>query len=148
MGSMMAIDRTLLVTTVVLVVLGFFIFSSASLGLLSRGGATFSNVATNQLLFGIIGGSIALFVTSAIHYRFWRQYAFYFCIASVLLTLLVFIPSIGLEHGGARRWVIVGSFSFQPAEFFKIAFIIYMATWLSGMKHAVASFTYGTLPFL
>jgi cell division protein FtsW len=144
---MFSVDRTLLILTVTLVTIGFFIFSSASLGLLARDGASFSGVAMNQFLFGIVGGLILMFVTSTIHYRFWRQYAFYIGLLGVFVTLLVFVPGLSLEHGGARRWVSVGSFSFQPAELFKIAFIIYIATWLSGMKHAVKSFVYGTLPF-
>jgi cell division protein FtsW len=145
---MWSIDRTLLILSAILIVVGFFIFSSASLGLLARDGARFSGVAVNQFLFGIVGGCIALLITSTIHYRFWRQYAFYFCLATALLTLAVFIPGIGFEHGGARRWLAIGSFTLQPAELFKIAFIIYLATWLSGVKHSIGSFKYGTLPFI
>ncbi len=145
---MFSVDRTMLILTITLVTLGFFIFSSASLGLLARDGARFSGVAMNQFLFGIVGGLVLMFITSAIHYRFWRQYAFYICIGGVLVTLAVFIPGLGFEHGGARRWIQIGSISFQPAEIFKVAFIIYIATWLSGMKHAVKNFTYGTLPFV
>lgn len=141
------VDRTLLGIVGFLVLSGFFIFSSASLGLLAREGARFSSVATSQILYGIIGGSIALFIMSSIHYRFWRQYAFYIFLASIALTLLVFIPDLGVTHGGARRWVQIGSFSFQPAEFLKIGFVIYLATWLSGMKHHIGTFTKGTLPF-
>lgn len=142
------LDRTLLTIVVILVLSGFLIFSSASLGLLAREGARFSSVALNQLLFGIVGGSLALFITSSIHYRVWRQYAFYIFIGSLLLTLLVFVPGLGFEHGGAKRWIALGSFSFQPAEILKVAFVIYMATWLSGMKKHIETFKKGTLPFI
>ena len=141
-------DRILLTIVLLLVTAGFFIFSSASLGLLSREGASFSSVALNQVLFGIIGGLIALFFTSSIHYRVWRKYAFYIFLITIGLTLLVFIPGLGLSHGGAKRWVILGSFSFQPAELLKIGFIIYVATWLSGMRSHIKSFLKGTLPFI
>lgn len=141
------VDRILLGIIIVLVIAGFFIFSSASLGLLSRDGARFSSVAFNQVLFGIIGGSIAMFITSQIHYRNWRKYAFYIYLFTLLLTLAVFIPGLGFAHGGAQRWIEVGSFSFQPAELLKIGFIIYVATWLSGMQKHTSSFIQGTLPF-
>ncbi len=141
-------DRTLLILVILLVTIGFFIFSSASLGLLARNGASFTSVATSQFFFGIIGGSIALFITSTIHYRVWRQYAFYIFLFSVILTLAVFIPGLGFAHGGARRWIDLGFFSFQPAEVLKIGFTIYMATWLSGMKQHLHSFLHGTLPFI
>lgn len=141
------VDRTLLAIIVTLVTVGFLIFSSASLGLLAREGARFSSVAFSQILFGIIGGSIALFFASQIYYRNWRKFAFYIFVLSLILSLLVFIPGLGMEHGGAARWILLGSFSFQPSEFLKIAFIIYMATYLSGIPKDIQTFKKGTLPF-
>jgi cell division protein FtsW len=146
-GAGKHVDTILLVTIILLVVCGFFIFSSASLGLLAREGARFSSVAFNQIAFGIIGGGIAMFVTSKIFYRNWRQYAFYIFIAATLLTLLVFVPGVGISHGGATRWIGIGGFSFQPSEILRIAFVIYMATWLSGMQQHLKSFKAGLLPF-
>lgn len=143
-----SLDRTLLILIIVLVIFGFLIFSSASLGLLARQGASFSSVAFSQILFGIVGGSIAFFLTSTIHYRLWRQYAFWIFVATLLLTLCVFLPGIGFAHGGAQRWILIGSFSMQPSEFLKIGFTIYMATWLSGMKGHLNDFKNGTLPFV
>jgi len=141
-------DRILLGVVTVLVLAGFLIFSSASLGLLSREGAQFSSVALNQFLFGIVGGSIALFVGSSIHYRVWRQWAFYIFLATLFLTLLVFVPGIGFSHGGAQRWLDLGIITLQPAEFLKIGFIVYLATWLSGMRGHITTFKKGTLPFV
>jgi len=142
------VDRTLLGIILLLVVAGFFIFSSASLGLLARDGASFSSVAFSQIFYGIIGGSIAMFFTSQIFYRNWRKYAFYIFIGTLLLTLCVFIPGLGMEHGGAQRWIRIGPFSFQPSELLKIGFIIYMATWLSGVTKTIHTFKKGTLPFI
>lgn len=146
--SMGKVDRTLLSIILLLVIGGFFIFSSASLGLLAREGARFSSVAFSQIVFGILGGGIAMFLTSQIFYRNWRKYAFYIFIATVILTLCVFVPGLGMEHGGAQRWIRLGSFTFQPAEVLKIGFIIYMATWLSGTQKVINTFKQGTLPFI
>ena len=142
------VDKILLSIIIVLVIAGFFVFSSASLGLLAREGARFSSVAFSQGVFGIIGGSLALFITSQIYYRNWRQYAFYIFLASILFTLLVFIPGIGFSHGGASRWISLGGFTMQPSEFLKIGFVIYMATWLSGTYRSIGTFTRGFLPFV
>jgi cell division protein FtsW len=143
-----SVDPVLLGTVVLLVVGGFLIFSSASLGLLARSGATFSSVASSQLIFGIIGGGIAMFLMSSLHYRHLRKYAFYIFLCTVVLTLMVFVPHIGASHGGATRWIEFGSFSVQPAELLKLGFIIYIATWLSGMKPYISDFVKGTVPFL
>ncbi len=143
-----SIDRTLIIFTITLIVVGFLIFSSASLGLLAREGARFSSVALNQVLFGIVGGCTALFFASLIHYRWWRQYAFYIFLFTFFLTLAVFLPKIGFSHNGATRWIQLGSFTFQPAELLKIGFVIYTATWLSGMKAHIHEFLRGTLLFI
>lgn len=148
MATHKRIDRVFLVAVLTLVVIGFFIFVSASLGLLARDGASFASVAFSQLFLGIILGLVALTITTNIHYRFWRKYAFYIFLFSAGAALLVFIPGFGFEHAGARRWLDFGLFSFQPAELLKIGFVIYFATWLSGMRNKINSFQFGLLPFL
>lgn len=142
------IDRILLGTVLILVGGGFFVFSSASLGLLARGGASFSSVAFSQIILGIGGGLLAMYLTSRIHYRFWRRYAFYFFLAAIALSLLVFAPVIGTSHGGASRWIQLGGFSFQPSEVLKIAFIIYVATWFSGFKPKKEDLISSMAPFI
>jgi cell division protein FtsW len=142
------IDKPLFISILVLIIAGFFIFSSASLGLLARDGAKFSNVAFSQVFYGLILGSI--FLISALHIplNFWKKNALLLFFLSICLTLLVFVPGLNFEHGGAKRWVSFGGISFQPAEFLKIGFIIYIASWLSSIKHNVKTFRYGFLPFM
>ena len=141
------LDRTLILLVLTLVVGGFLIFSSASLGLLSRGGARFSSVAFSQLLYGIIGGSAALLLASGIHYRLWRKYALPVFLFTLALSLLVFAPGIGLELNGAHRWLSIGFVSFQPAEFLKIGYVMCLAAWLSAAPRRVASLMRGAVPF-
>lgn len=142
------VDKPLLISIIILVVAGFFIFSSASLGLLARDGARFSNVAFSQAFYGLFLGTILLIATLRIPLTFWRKNALWLFIASVVLTALVFVPGLGFEHGGAKRWIALGSFSFQPSEFLKIGFIIYIAAWLSSIKQNVKTFQYGFIPFI
>jgi len=142
------VDRPFLITVIILVVVGFFIFTSAALGLLAREGATISSVAFSQFFFGIFLGTIALFITSNIRYRWWRKYALYIFLFSIAVTLLVFIPNIGFAFAGAKRWILLGPFTFQPAELLKLGFVIYFATWLSGVRELLHTFRYGLLPFL
>ena len=142
-----SIDRLFLGLIAVLVIGGFLVFTSASLGLLARGSATFGSVATSQFFFGILGGAGALFLASNIHYRHWRRFAWYIFAATLLFTLAVFIPGLGMTHGGATRWIDLGLTTVQPAEFLKIGFVIYTATWLSGIPKRITTWRYGLLPF-
>ena len=53
-----SVDKTFLLSIVLLVIAGFFIFSSASLGLLAREGISYSSVAIKQFLVGFVAGGI------------------------------------------------------------------------------------------
>lgn len=53
---------------------------------------------------------------------------------AVLGLILVLVPGIGAEHGGARRWIRFGSLiGFQPSEFAKLGMILFLASWAA--KH-------------
>lgn len=140
------ISRPFLAWTVILVVAGFFIFMSASLGELARNEIKFSNVAFNQVFYGLFLGSVACLFFARVDYHIWKKFSFIFFVGSVLLTLLVFTP-VGFEHGGAKRWIDLGFITLQPAEFLKIAFIMYFAAWLARLKDKAATFSWGFVPF-
>lgn len=126
---------------------GFFIFSSASLGLLSRDGATFNTVAVKQFLVLLCGLAVFLIV-SAIDYRVWRKYSLAIFIASVIVTLLIFIPQIGVYSGGARRWIRIWHWTIQPSEFLKLGYVLFLGAWLANAKRDLHSFKKGLLPFV
>jgi len=143
----LGVDTVFLALVATLVGVGFLIFSSASLGLLARDGATFSSVAFSQFTFGVVGGGVTLLILSNVHYRHYRKYALYIFLLGLLATLAVFIPGLGMTHAGATRWLDLGITTVQPSEFLKIAYIIYLATWLSGMHRHVGDWKFGLVPF-
>lgn len=71
------------------------------------------------------------------HYSFWEKLAPFILFFGILLLLSVFIPGIGTEIYGAQRWLRVGGFSVQPAEFVKLGFIIYSSAFLAKKVRAV-----------
>src|SRR3989344_6316667 len=127
--------------------IGFLIFSSASLGLLGGDGANYNKIVWNQLLTFFLG-LIALLVFGRFPYRYWRKIALWLFILSLLLTLLVFVPSLGFSFGGASRWLSLGSRTFQPSELLKFGFVIYLAAWLANIRERVTTWKSGFLPFL
>ena len=66
----------------------------------------------------------------------------------VLLLVAVLIPGVGKKVGGAARWLKIAGFTFQPAEFAKIALVLFMAHSLARKKERVKSFRYGFLPYM
>ena len=142
------IDIPFLISIVILVVGGFLIFSSASLGLLSSQSVKYSNVAFNQTFFGLFLGTIFCIIASKVDYKLYRKYSFFIFLGSAILSLMVFVPGIGIEHGGAHRWIGFGPIpSFQPSEFLKIAFIIYLSAWMAMAIDKTNTLKQGFLPF-
>jgi cell division protein FtsW len=141
------IDKFFLTTIIILLIIGYVSFISASLGVLSKSESKFWGILINQSI-GLILGGILMYAFSRINYKIWRKYAFFIFILSIILTLLVFVPSLSLEHANARRWISVGPISLQPVEFLKIAFVIYFASWLSWVKGKVKEIKYGILPLV
>jgi cell division protein FtsW len=142
------IDFIFLALAGTLTVLGLFAFFSASLGVLARNQALFYQILISQLVLGLVGGAILLFICMRVPYAFWRKHAGKFLFAALVLTSLVYVPHLGFSHGGARRWISIFGVSFQPVEFLKIAFIVYFAAWLSWAKKKIDNPLFGILPLL
>ncbi|HEY5349009.1 MAG TPA: putative lipid II flippase FtsW [Candidatus Lustribacter sp.] len=67
---------------------------------------------------------------------------------TVLLLMLTLIPHIGLQTGGARRWLGTNALSFQPSEIAKLALVLFMAAKLSTIGADVRSLVRGVVPTL
>lgn len=81
---------------------------------------------TRQAIIGIIG-FLAMFIVSKIDYHLYGAYAKEFFWFSMFLMALVQTP-LGKTVNGARRWIrLPGGLSLQPAEFTKIAVILFIA---------------------
>lgn len=142
------VDKPFLILTITLLVVGLFIFSSASLGLLAKGSSSYWSILFNQLVLGLCGGLVAMYITSKIPYIFWRKYAFYILIIASLTMLLTLVPFLRRCVNGACRWIEIGGQSLQPSEIFKIAFVMYVSCWFAAVKHKIKTWKFGTMPFV
>lgn len=140
------LDRAFLLVVCALIVFGLLIFTSAALGLLAREGATFTSVAVNQLLLGFVLGGAGLIFFSRIDYKRLRPYTPYFFGFALLLTILTFVPHIGVELKGASRWLALGPLSFQPVEFLKFAMVGFLAAMYASNFRSVGTLKGGILP--
>jgi len=148
MNKKNSIDKIFFGIVIALVVVGLVFFTSASLGILAKNETKFYNVLSGQFIFGFLGGLIALYIGLKIPYKFFRKYSLILFILSIALTAMVLVPGIGQSHGGARRWIDVFGYTFQPVEFLKIGFIIYFAAWLSWAKNKVKDPLFSILPLI
>src|SRR3989344_3237596 len=142
------IDKTLAILLAVLVLGGAMVFVSAAFGILGRGETHVSSVVFNHLVLGLGLGLVALCIGLLLDYRTWRTFAVNLYVLSLALTALVFVPYLGFEHGGGKRWLDVFGFSFQPAEILKVGAIIMAAAYFAGIKSKATTLTYGLGGFL
>jgi cell division protein FtsW (lipid II flippase) len=71
-------------------------------------------------------------------YRVLEQYKYLFGIGAIALLFLPRVPGIGTTVNGARLWVHVGGFTFQPGEFSKIFLIVFLAAYLREKRELLA----------
>ena len=123
-------DRDLLIFVVALIVAGVMAVFSASLPMcMSKHINSFYYIG-QHILWLILGG-FGLFFFSKMDYNILKRYTFHFAIAIVVLLLLVKFTPLGVEINGARRWLNLGFFQFQPSEFSKLGIIMLLASWFS-----------------
>jgi cell division protein FtsW len=127
-------DYVILVVALFLLLVGFLALASASSDI---GKIRFNNTlyyVWQQVIKGLIPGLIGFIAGYFIYYRKLKKLTLFLFLLNIVLLFLVFVPGIGLEINGSRRWIEFGLFSFQPSEFLKITFILYIASLFSGQR--------------
>ncbi|WP_297410112.1 FtsW/RodA/SpoVE family cell cycle protein [Naasia sp.] len=98
---------------------------------LAEGVDGWESVAVRQMMWTAIAvvAGIAVLVVIRNH-RVLQRYTYLAMLACILLLLLPMLPGIGQEINGARVWIGIGPFSFQPGEIAKIALAVFFAGYL------------------
>ena len=142
------VDWRFLIIVSSLLIFGLFILSSASFVVGEKKWSDPQYYLKEQLFKGVLLGVISFFIFLKIPLEFLKKYSFVFLIFSIFLLVLVFFPKLGLSHSGSTRWLNIGPLSFQPSEFLKLSFLIYLASWFDSRRPSLQKFSSGLLPFL
>ena len=120
-------DANLLLALIILLVASsvVWIYSSSYILAISRG--LEGNFFVRTHLTAVLLGVIAFLVIQRIDYQALVRSVPALTILFVLLLFLVFLPSIGIHHNGASRWVRFGPITLQPSEFARFALIAFLA---------------------
>ena len=144
------VDGWLLGLTIALVIIGLLAVYDASY--VKAGESRYANndsafFLKRHLVWATIGMGAFL---GGMHLGYWklRKYAFTLLLAALFSLVLVLIPAIGQNVGGARRWLDLGPIRFQPSEFAKVALVIYLAHYLAANKKRIRHLTDGFIPAL
>ncbi|MDY0189791.1 MAG: putative lipid II flippase FtsW [Desulfuromonas sp.] len=140
-------DNTILILTVALACFGVLMVYSSSSIMAARKYHDSFYFLKRQGLFAVFG-LVTLAVSMRIDYHWWRRFSVPLLLLSTLLMAAVFIPSLGYEAGGARRWIRLFGFSFQPSEAVKLALIFYIAHSATKKEDRLHEFKYGYVPYM
>jgi rod shape determining protein RodA len=129
------VDWVLIVLTLALSGVGLLLLYSATNQTLRQDGLDpFARVTKQAVTMGI--GLAVLIVLASVDYRFFKVYAGFIYLASLLALVLVRVPGIGATDstGTAQRWFEIGPLQITPSEFSKMALIIMLAAVLSELR--------------
>jgi len=137
------LDYTLLFAVVLLCFYGLLVLYSST-RLAVTGGSDPYFFVKRQSLWALVG-FVFLTIIIFIDYHNLERYSRVIYFGAIILLIMVIFA--GRLTYGARRWLAIGPFDFQPSEFAKIALIGFLADFLSKNKQKLDNFFYYLLPF-
>ena len=140
-------DMVLLFLSLALIGIGLvMLYSSSSIMAQERFGDSMYFVK-RQIVFALLGLAV-LIVSKNLPYVFYRRLVYVILGVTLLSLIFVLLPHVGHRVGGARRWLRFGPISIQPAEFAKLALIIYISYSAAKKKERLRELSVGYIPHL
>lgn len=140
-------DSILCLATAVLVLVGIvMVFSASAVYAMETYHDSWYFLKRHVIWVAI--GAVALVVFRKLDYHKLQGLTYPAMFVTFLLLLVVLVPDLSKEVGGARRWISIAGFSFQPSEMAKLALILFIAKSLVKRVDKLKNFAYGYLPNL
>ncbi len=137
-------DRTVLIVTYLLTLIGLIIMFSAS-GVLAETRYGDSTFFLKRQSLWLLFGLVVLHWVAQRDYNVWKTLAPYGLVLTFVLLVLVLLPFLGTQVNGARRWLRVAGFSIQPGEIAKLSIVLYLASFLVRKEENLITFTRGVM---
>lgn len=127
----------ILIITAAFVMLGLvMVLSSSSVTSLHSGSSAWGMFTKQLIWVGL--GTVAGWVTYRQPYNVWKNDKLLGLFAGTTIVMNLLVLAKGQLINGAKAWLDIGPFRFQPSEFMKIATILFCANLLSKRHRAVA----------
>lgn len=144
-GMSLPYDISLLFPVLLLVGIGVVMVYSASSAIALKNYGTDYYFLKKQALFTLLG-VVGLVIFRRFPFQWYRPLAYPLLAVSIICLIAVWIPGLGITAGGARRWLNLGSLTFQPVELVRVALIIYLAYSLAKKQDRLHEFSIGFIP--
>lgn len=127
------LDLTLLLVTLMLLAFGLImVFSASFIFAEDTHGDPYYYLKRQALWVAI--GLVAMFLISFLHYQYLKRLSIVIMVLNFIFLAMVF-TGFGSDLGAeARRWLAYGPLVVQPAEFSKLALVIFTAAFMSSRK--------------
>lgn len=98
-------------------------------------------------LTGVVLGAVAMTACAIADYHVLKKLRYVILAVSFALLVAVFIPGVGVENYGAKRWINLPFFTIQASEIAKFGFIIFTAAYMAKNYEKMSTFR-GLIPVL
>ena len=130
-------DRVVLGVTLALMAVGVVMVYSASIVSAELRNGDSGYYLGRQLAYCGLG-LVALVAGLNLHHDILRRLAIPVLVAALVLLVVVLLPGISASAKGAARWINLGPARFQPSEAMKLAWIVFLAAFLSRRQEELA----------
>ncbi|MBO5226890.1 MAG: putative lipid II flippase FtsW [Ruminococcus sp.] len=141
------VDVPFFLTVLALLVMGIIMMFSASYAWAIAEGYDGTYYAVEQIKTGVIG-LVLMYVLSVVDYRIYRTPLIAIGSYVIPVILLILVLVAGKSVKGAQRWLVIGSFNFQPSELMKIGIVIFFAYLIEMNYDRMGKFRTGIMPYL
>lgn len=125
-SPMFSYGAAIIWSAVMLTGLGLLIiYSSSSVPAFQKFGDSFHFLRKQAIV--AMAGFLAVLVVQRVPYRWVDRLTIPMVILAFVLLVLPLVPGLGVKANGAARWIRLPGFTFQPAEFAKIALILFLS---------------------
>lgn len=106
---------------------------------IAKGFEGWESVGVRQMAWSALAMAVAVAVLIVVrNHRVLARYRYVALLVGIGLLLLPLVPGLGQTINGARVWIAVGPFSFQPGELGKIALAIFFAGYLMTARDSLS----------
>jgi cell division protein FtsW len=127
-NRMRHLDSGLALAALGLLLLGLIMVASASVAVAERHTGETFYYFYRQLAFAAAGLGIGAALYN-VPMRFWEKSGFWLLLFALAILALVFVPGVGREVNGARRWIDLGPVNLQASEVARLCLLMYMASY-------------------
>ena len=99
----------------------------------------------SQGAYALVGLPL-MFVVSRLPRAFWRRSIWFFLAAACFLQVLVLLTPLGMEIGGNRNWLKIGSLTVQPSEAIKLALVVWLGIVLARKREVLGQWKHVAIP--